>query len=112
MHENIDFHKFMLQEACVFAVSLIPSPPYTYNSSHIDLLSLYSLQSPAHSRVEEVDEENHILSQCQNQINQQMANKNGAHSYGSTKRTMHKTNKQTNKKIIMTTMSNLSNHKV
>lgn len=29
MHGNIDFHKFMLREACVFAVSLIPSPPHT-----------------------------------------------------------------------------------
>lgn len=80
MHGSIDFHKFMLREACVFAVSLIPSPPFTYNTSHIDLLSLYSLQSPAHSRVEEVDAENHILSQSQNQIYQQMVNKNDSHS--------------------------------
>lgn len=39
MHENIDFHKCMLREACVFVVRLITSPPYTYNTSHIDLLS-------------------------------------------------------------------------
>lgn len=75
MHENIDFHKFMLREACVFAASLIPSPHYTYNTSHIDLLSLYSPQSPAHSRVEKVRAQNDILSQCQNQIYQQMVKK-------------------------------------
>lgn len=100
MHENIDFHKFMLREACVFAASLIPSPHYTYNTSHIDLLSLYSPQSPAHSRVEEVRAQNYILSQCQNQIYQQMVKKKiMAPQFGSIKRTMQKTNTQANKKI-------------